>query len=113
MAISDLDWSPISRAVKADSIRCHLCGKPSRSERGDRAHYLACHSDSKRSERNWNIAMMYFEGGRSPREIASHFDVSPGAVLRVLNTVTQYPYHYELDPELLRKIIPLKSKRTA
>ena len=98
-----------------DRVECSICGKPSRTERGNRMHYLAAHADSARAERNWNIAMAHFQHDQTPADIAVQYKISVGSVYTVLSNVALFQHYYELDPIFLEepKVIPLHQRRRA
>lgn len=100
---------------QVDRHKCIICGKPSRSHRGDKMHYLSAHADSARAERNWNIAMMHYEDGVAPVEVAKKFGISVGSVYTVLSNVAMFQHYYELDPIFLEspKVIPIEDRRRA
>lgn len=100
----------ITEMKKADEFkssikrfRCRICGKPFRSKTARAAHWNHCHSLARNADRNWNIAMMCFEGDLSTREIADFYNVSVSTVRNVLSNVTQYPYFYEIDVSVLER----------
>lgn len=105
MPIISRNWD----AFHVDRVECPICGKPSRSERGNGRHYLAAHADSVRAERNWNIAMLFFEENKSVAEIAKLYNIGAGSVYTVLSNVALFQNYYELDPIFLErpKVIPL------
>ena len=105
------DWE----AFEVDRVECFICGRPARSERGNRQHYVACHADSARAERNWTIAMQYYEQRRPAQEIAESFNMGVGSVHAVLANVAMFQHYYELDPVFLEdpKVIPIRQKQAS
>lgn len=84
-------------AAMREVEHCPVCGYPSATKQGARAHLTRSHGAGAIADRNWSIFYAYMEERSSVAELCVMFGVHASTIYRVIQRGISYPEIYELE----------------